>query len=149
MKLVPTHPGTGRGKHTLTDGDGIPIPEREPLGHTGGGIEDTAHGNAVEFATEVEQPGTFGGDTPPSLGEGGNGKPEGSVVPKLGGINLGKPPTDDDAGGAGGKLLIFERIKGDDISTGGGKQLGMLGVGKGEGGPGGKSDERLVSLSGV
>jgi hypothetical protein len=37
-------------------------------------------------------------------------------------------------------LLVAERVEHDDVGTGRGEELGVLGVGEGEGGPAGDSD---------
>jgi hypothetical protein len=142
VKLVPAHPRPGRREHAVAHGHGLPIPEGQPLAHTGSRLQHAAHRLTVELTGEVEETGTFGGDGSAAEGEFGYGFAQGFVGGQLGGIHLREPTTDDQPGGIGGQLLVMEGVESDDFGSGGGEQFGMLGVGEGEGGPAGDGNDR-------
>ncbi|MFD5763016.1 diaminobutyrate--2-oxoglutarate transaminase family protein, partial [Streptomyces sp. NPDC127044] len=85
-------------------------------------------------------PGPRGGARSPAERQLGHGLAQRLVGGQLGRVHLGKPPTDDQPVRTVRQLFVPQRVEGDDFGSRGGQQLGMLGVGEGEGGPSGNGD---------
>src|ERR1043165_2847808 len=65
VELVSPHPRSRARQHVGGERHGVPVPERQPLGHPRIGVEHPAHRQPVQRPCQIQQPGTLGGHRRP------------------------------------------------------------------------------------